>query len=170
MNNIYEVSSRTRCKILKRMIQSCSNCGWNKSSCDLHHIIPRSRGGSNDHTNLTILCPNCHRLAHENKITSFVSLQEQIGDSWKQHYARTNIGSVEIAKKGNLASLDVRRKMAIEKASTRIEEIKNSGIDFSKRGWVQKVSEKFGMKHQHVSRYIKMYNHTFYEMCYKRGR
>lgn len=47
----------------------CMVCGWNKTSCDTHHIIPKSKNGLNSLKNAVILCPNHHRLAHENKIT-----------------------------------------------------------------------------------------------------
>lgn len=84
--NIFDVSSRTKVKILGRLGVGCSNCGWNSAACDLHHIIPKRLGGTNSHDNLTILCPNCHRLAHSNKLHSFVSLLEQVGETWRTHY------------------------------------------------------------------------------------
>lgn len=84
--NIMDVSSRTVSKILSRLNVGCSNCGWNESSCDLHHIIPKSKNGSNSHDNLTLLCPNCHRLAHTEKLDVFINLNEHIGDSWREHY------------------------------------------------------------------------------------
>ena len=84
--NLFDLSTRTIQKIMKRMKAVCSNCGWNKTTCDLHHIIPKSRGGKDSHENITILCPNCHRLAHENKLLSFISVESQYGDSWRQHY------------------------------------------------------------------------------------
>lgn len=167
--NIYEVSSRTRSKIIKRLNIPCSICSWNEAVCDIHHIVPKGKGGTNDHTNLTILCPNCHRLAHNKKITKFVSMEEQIGDKWKEYYAQKNIRSIEIARKGNLASLDKRRKIAEEKAKDRIEKIKSSGIDFSKRGWVEKVSDQFNIPHQHVSRFIRKHDEDFYSKCYRRS-
>jgi hypothetical protein len=37
----------------------CENCGWDKATCDRHRKIP-SKGYTQD--NITILCPNCHRL------------------------------------------------------------------------------------------------------------
>ena len=45
---------------------SCFNCGWGKAICDVHHIVPKSKGGSDAHSNLTVVCPNCHRLIHKN--------------------------------------------------------------------------------------------------------
>lgn len=51
------------------LLQPCAICGWNKASCDVHHIIPVSYGGKNEITNLITLCPNCHRMVHRNLIS-----------------------------------------------------------------------------------------------------
>ena len=84
--NIFDMSRRTKCKVIKRLNIGCSQCGWNKASGDLHHIIERCNGGTDDHSNLTYVCPNCHRLAHDGLITEFVTFEKQVGDSWKEHY------------------------------------------------------------------------------------
>lgn len=42
----------------------CSQCGWNKSYCDRHRIIPGSEGGKYIKENVIPLCPNCHREEH----------------------------------------------------------------------------------------------------------
>lgn len=47
----------------------CENCNWNLSKRDLHHITPVSEGGKNTMDNLISLCPNCHRLVHNNLIS-----------------------------------------------------------------------------------------------------
>ena len=36
----------------------------------LHHILPRSRGGSNGRGNLLAICDACHRWIHANPILS----------------------------------------------------------------------------------------------------
>lgn len=66
----------------------CCICGWNDTVIDLHHIVPKSQGGSDDNSNLTPLCPNCHRKAHNNllKPESMLSLQDLFGDQWKSYY------------------------------------------------------------------------------------
>lgn len=46
--------------------KDCSLCGWNKSTLDIHHILPKCEGGSDDYNNLILICPNCHRLCHDN--------------------------------------------------------------------------------------------------------
>ena len=44
----------------------CSVCGFHAGRIlRLHHIIPVSEGGTNDASNLILLCPNCHDLVHE---------------------------------------------------------------------------------------------------------
>ena len=40
----------------------CIICGW-AEAVDVHHIIPRRHGGTNNLDNLAVLCPNHHRLA-----------------------------------------------------------------------------------------------------------
>ena len=84
--SIKELSSRTISKILKRMKMECSSCGWNKCMGDLHHIIHRENGGTDDHSNLTYLCPNCHREIHSDLSVPYKTLEEHIGDNWKNFY------------------------------------------------------------------------------------
>ena len=86
VKNILDISPRTIRKIFKRMKLACSSCGFDKCYGDLHHIIPKSEGGSDDNSNLTYVCPNCHRMAHENKIADLVNIEDYIGDTWKEYY------------------------------------------------------------------------------------
>lgn len=86
IKSLKELSSRTISKIFDRMALGCSNCGWNECICDLHHIVSKKKGGTDLHSNLTYLCPNCHRMAHNNKISNFVNLEDYIKDSWKKYY------------------------------------------------------------------------------------
>ncbi len=43
----------------------CTSCGIRASNCDVHHIIPWEQGGTTDISNLTLLCPTCHRQTHK---------------------------------------------------------------------------------------------------------
>ena len=40
-------------------------CGWDKARCDVHHRVARCDGGLNTISNGEVICPNCHRVAHE---------------------------------------------------------------------------------------------------------
>jgi len=45
-------------------LKSLCNICKNFKHTDVHHIISKSCGGSNEKSNLTDLCPNCHRSVH----------------------------------------------------------------------------------------------------------
>ena len=42
--------------------ETCENENWN--ILQVHHIIEKSKGGSNKLNNLLLLCPNCHAREH----------------------------------------------------------------------------------------------------------
>lgn len=42
----------------------CQRCGKKNCRLEVHHLIPRSRGGSDKLANLITLCSDCHHLAH----------------------------------------------------------------------------------------------------------
>lgn len=86
--SILELSTRTQHKIISRMNIPCVVCGWNESTTDIHHIIPRKDGGTDDHTNLTIVCPNHHRMLHTKKLdpSKLKPLNQILGEEWKDYY------------------------------------------------------------------------------------
>ncbi len=92
--SILDVSKRTISKILKRMDLPCSCCGFHISGIilDIHHIIPKSKGGLDSMDNLTYICPNCHRIAHTDISLlqkPLISIQQQLnecGKDWKDFY------------------------------------------------------------------------------------
>lgn len=90
ITTLYDLSKRTISKILKRMKLPCSKCGWFVDGVvgDIHHIIEKKNGGTDEHNNLTYICPNCHRLVHSNKLNSMelISLDDYIGNDWKKYY------------------------------------------------------------------------------------
>lgn len=85
--NIYEVSARTRMKMIRRLELACFACGWDKAVCDLHHIDGRKQENPHRHSNLTYLCPNCHRLAHLKILIGKIPTFEKIvGNRWIADY------------------------------------------------------------------------------------
>lgn len=170
MASIFDVSSRTKTKILKRLNIGCSNCGWNEATCDIHHIIEKSKGGTDDHENLTYLCPNCHRLAHNKKLTKFMTLKEQVGDEWLKLYYPELANKVaksqssEKRKDREQVRLEKQKKVELQK-----EKVLGSSVDFSKYGWIQEVSLILGISPQKVSSWMNRNIKDFYdEKCFKR--
>lgn len=88
IKSIYDVSSRTKSKILNRIGLGCCRCGWKESICDLHHIIPRKQGGTDSHDNLVLVCPNCHRMLENGLIDPLTlpSLLEYFPENWHELY------------------------------------------------------------------------------------
>lgn len=63
----YSFSSR-REAVLHRDKYSCQVCGKKNTRLEVHHIIFRSRGGSDDETNLITLCEECHKGVHKGTV------------------------------------------------------------------------------------------------------
>lgn len=45
----------------------CQCCGKKSCRLEVHHLLPRSRGGSDKLANLITLCTDCHHLAHSSE-------------------------------------------------------------------------------------------------------
>jgi len=86
--NFYDMSARTRLKVLRRLDLPCSRCGWDEEVCDIHHIGGRKIPDPHHHLNLVILCPNCHRLAGRGKVLKeeYKTLEEELPLDWHKHY------------------------------------------------------------------------------------
>ena len=81
--NVKHISERnTALAAIRSLVQSaydykCAICGWQNTSeemlngrgnlshgCEIHHIVPASKGGTEEWTNLILLCPNHHKQAN----------------------------------------------------------------------------------------------------------
>ena len=51
-------------KIIQDREKVCINCG-SREEIEMHHIVPLSKGGSNNEGNLVYLCFECHCKVHE---------------------------------------------------------------------------------------------------------
>lgn len=87
-NSIYDLSSTTKSKIIKRLKIKCCICGWDEDIIDIHHINGRKIENANAHENLTPLCPNHHRLIHSGKLDKnlLISLDKIFPVNWKDFY------------------------------------------------------------------------------------
>lgn len=54
-------------RLIVKVGNKCEVCPQTYS-LDVHHITPRSEGGSNKENNLIVVCPTCHRAAHSGGI------------------------------------------------------------------------------------------------------
>lgn len=70
-NAIQDKAKRENRNLIVAYGFKCAICGWRlpsneplKHGCQLHHIKHVSDGGTNNVSNLILLCPNCHKMAH----------------------------------------------------------------------------------------------------------
>ena len=64
----YGYSSRKEA-ILKRDKYACQICSKKHTRLEVHHIVYRSQGGTNDESNLITLCKDCHSRVHDGILT-----------------------------------------------------------------------------------------------------
>ena len=60
--------ANTKAFVLNRDKYTCQHCRTKQGALEVHHIIFRSNGGSDEPDNLITLCRNCHRELHSGKI------------------------------------------------------------------------------------------------------
>ncbi len=90
-------SSSYRELVLRRDGFRCRQCGIScrRLDADVHHLIPRSAGGSDDPGNLVTLCDGCHAAYHPNLQ---VKLSRRFLERWALGLARWLDTKGEIAK------------------------------------------------------------------------
>lgn len=71
----YEYSSR-REAVLNRDNYTCQCCGKKHVKLEVHHIIFRSLGGSDDEKNLITLCEKYHKMVHDGILILTVKLKK----------------------------------------------------------------------------------------------
>ena len=66
-----------RNEIIEERGGKCNRCSYAVVEIlHLHHIIERSNGGTDDPSNLEVLCPNCHTLHHYVKKLNWIAKSE----------------------------------------------------------------------------------------------
>ena len=60
----------------------CQCCGKKGCRLEVHHLLPRSRGGSDKLANLITLCTDCHHLAHSSE-EQLLAFQKKFGKKAK---------------------------------------------------------------------------------------
>lgn len=84
----------------KRDDYTCQNCGRKRDSksnveIQAHHVVPVSKGGSHDLSNLTTVCADCHNAIHgERMAPTEQSLSDQSsGLSWTKNHNPPQFGT-----------------------------------------------------------------------------
>ncbi|MGE0400322.1 MAG: HNH endonuclease, partial [Kofleriaceae bacterium] len=79
----------------------CQTPGCRSARCiEIHHIVPRERGGTHDPSNLTLRCDSCHRAHHLGLITisgtapdRLTTTRNTLGGSTKAQHRRPGLAA-----------------------------------------------------------------------------
>jgi len=100
---------RRRKEVLRRDDYECRHCERHEEmrgvSLEVHHIVPRSRGGSHQKYNLVTMCSHCHDRTHNGNVQApedplgyIDRLREEVKSfQWRQANI-TNINPQSIAR------------------------------------------------------------------------
>lgn len=71
-----KASQVTKQAVRERDEYRCANCGTEDppETFDVHHIVPRGRGGSNLMSNQVVLCRRCHDACHGDRMAPTVEV------------------------------------------------------------------------------------------------
>ena len=91
MGNQYPSDWTTRRKtVYDRDDYTCQHCGagggkHEDAELHAHHIVPLSKGGNNEYSNLTTLCSTCHSAVHGRPLGETSSQQPSKWGKWWMH-------------------------------------------------------------------------------------
>lgn len=132
----------------------CKNCNirdWNDKPLTLHVDHIDGNIFNNLLSNLRYLCPNCHQ-----QTDMWGSKNGKIGSKRKRKYGDRNM------------ACKTKRKLWDIEQTKLITAVLNSGIDFKKFGWVNKVAVVINQKPQKVCNWMKRIMPEFYTQCFKK--
>ena len=65
INNKAKITKLLKNELLDERGKKCQLCSYdNLNILQIHHIVERHLGGTNDKENLLLICPNCHYTIH----------------------------------------------------------------------------------------------------------
>ena len=88
----------TKAMVLNRDNYTCQYCKTKKGTLHVHHIIYRSKGGSDEIENLTTLCEYCHKNLHSGKLKDFESKLDGKRKGQLKHATQMNSIRIQLLK------------------------------------------------------------------------
>lgn len=118
MSNRKPIPAKLRHEVFKRDNYRCRECGaTNKeTTLEIDHIVPVSKGGTNDLTNLQTLCKKCNRAKHTRTWVGGVSSNKN-----SNYYISSNCGLGAGGGVSNYPTSKIEKK---ENASTKTKSTK----------------------------------------------
>ncbi len=124
------ISQKIKQEVFERDGNKCQECGsvLEPSLVDIHHILPISRGGSNELSNLITLCRNCHYSIADKIIdVATTPLSGTIAEKWVKAFEKapaiTSILSLFIAISGLVVGIYFYHEEKVKQEAVRKESL-----------------------------------------------
>jgi hypothetical protein len=127
----------------------CSFCDEsNVSLLELHHIVPRAEGGSNDPHNLLLVCKNCHGLVEAGDISleEVIKKKQSLGAIIHQMPKRDESKGNNVKISGSVNSSIVANNLTINNGtkSTKKDHPKGSiGANLDKKNYIRHLVKRY---------------------------
>ena len=166
-NEVFYSTYKLKIRLIEEGLKEeiCEECGlrnlWNGKK--LNHHLDHKDGNkfNNNLENLKILCPNCHT-----QTSTYAGKNKKLKNIQNGHIYKKHKYDITERKK----HFDDIKKTWEDQQKEFVSLILNSKIDFSKFGWVNKVSKIIKQKPQKVNKWMKRMMSDFYDInCYKRN-
>ena len=123
------ISKATRRKLETVWKNQCAICG-NKDFLEVHHINPKTSGGTDDYDNLILLCACCHSAIHHRaynaaRYNQHTSIDYEAAKPILAAYFANEIGARETKEKLNLSQKTHLSESAVVKRYKREHNIEN---------------------------------------------
>jgi hypothetical protein len=118
--------------LLERDSRKCTYCGAEHGPLQIEHIIPRSRGGSDRVTNLTLACPACNQKKGDQTAAEFgfPAIQNLVKQRSMRAVAAVNSARNRLVSDLRSAGLDVATGSGAETKFNRTQQ------QYPKRHWI----------------------------------
>jgi RRXRR protein/HNH endonuclease len=94
--------------LLEKWNRECAYCGKKSAQLEVEHIAPKSRGGSDRVSNLTLACHECNQLKGNQNLSDFLSDRRQLDKILKQ--AQTPLHDAAAVNSTRIAIVDMASK------------------------------------------------------------
>ena len=169
------------------MGNKCYNCGYDEclGALDFHHVNEKNKdfsiSGASDRSwvklkkelsKCVLLCANCHRRVHHTCINYNCKTEQLIINTIPEYNFPDFITQIAEERAHIRAEVELAIALTNEERELKFKKIKenliNSGIDFTKIGWVSKAAKIIDISPQKTRAWIKRNLPIFYdEQCGK---
>lgn len=164
--NKNKIPKRTEKKIFQESNSQCSFCNQNEITLlDIHHIVPRMEGGSNDESNLILVCKKCHTDIEEGIVEydEVIKKKKELSDHNIRRSKEDNSGSVINLNNNMINSSIIANTVKFPSKNIKIAHpVGSIGSDINKKNYISYLIDRYYDYRKLDSKYgrIVSFNHA----------